>query len=155
MYNNYQISDYDFDTKAWIAKYPFLRIKDASCTYYPENTDEICWLNDIPLGWVKGFGKEMCDELLEALGEYADDFIIVQLKEKFGTMRMYWYWDDKDYSDADASELNQLADVIEDIIRKYERVSRQTCFICGSQRALMSYGAWIIPVCDNCNKKDC
>jgi hypothetical protein len=152
MYNNYQILDDSFDAKAWIDKYPFLRIKDASCTYYQESTDEVCWLNDIPLGWVKAFGKQMCDELIEALGEYVDDFIIRQLKEKFGTMRMYWHWDDKDWSDAECEELNQLTDVIESIISKYTAISRQTCCICGAQDASMNYGAWIIPLCDDCKK---
>jgi hypothetical protein len=153
MYNNYQISDYDFDTKAWIDKYPFLRIKDASCTYYPENTDEFCWLNDIPLGWVKGFGKEMCDKLLEALGKYVNDFIIIQLKEKYGAIRLYWRWDDKDYSDAEREELNQLADTIQGIIKDYEVISEHTCYSCGSMEARKTYGAWIIPRCKNCNKQ--
>jgi hypothetical protein len=152
MYNNYQILDDSFDAKAWIDKYPFLRIKDASCTYYEENTDEVCWLNDIPLGWVKAFGKQMCDELLEALGDHVDDFIIIQLKEKYGMMRMYWSWDDKDYSDIEYEELNQLTGVVENIIQKYEGISRQTCFICGEQDAPMNYGAWIIPMCGNCKK---
>jgi hypothetical protein len=152
MYNNYQIFDEDFNAKEWIDKYPFLRIKDASCTYYEENTDEFCWLNDIPLGWVKGFGKEMCDELLETLGEYVDDFIIVQLKEKYAAMRMYWHWDDKDYSDEECDELNQLTNTIEDIIIKYEIISEHTCFLCGSQDARTILGAWIIPMCADCEK---
>lgn len=153
MYNNYRVSDDDFDARAWIDKYPFLRIKDASCTYYEENTDEFCWLNDIPIGWVKAFGKKMCDELLEALGEHVDDFIIIQLKEKFGTMRMYWHWDDKDYSDVECEELNRLTSVVENIVSKYTAISRQTCYRCGAQHAPMAYGAWIIPMCKNCNKK--
>jgi hypothetical protein len=109
-------------------------------------------LNDIPLGWVKGFGKVMCDELLETLGEHVEDFIIIQLKEKFGEIRLYWRWDDKDYSDAEREELNQVADTIQGIIRDYEVVSEHTCYLCGSMEARMTYGAWIIPICADCKK---
>lgn len=153
MYTNYQIFDEDFNAKAWIDTYPFLRIKDASCTYYKENTNEVCWLNDIPLGWIKGFGKEMCDELLEALGKYADDCIIIQMKEKFAMIRIYWRWDDKDYSDAEYEELNRLTSVVENIISKYTAISRQTCYICGAQDASMTYDAWVIPMCMECRNK--
>lgn len=152
MYTNYQISDETFDTTAWINKYPFLRIKDASCTYYEENTDEVCWLNDIPLGWVKAFGEDMCNELLEVLGEHVDDFIIVQLKEKFAEMRLYWDWADKDYSAPECDRLNQLTNMIELIISKYAAISRQTCYICGAQNARISNGTWIIPICTECEK---
>jgi hypothetical protein len=153
MYTNYQIFDEDFNAKEWIDKYPFLRIKDASCTYYEENTDEVCWLNDIPLGWVKGFGKEMCDELLEALGEYVNDFIIIQMKEKFAMIRIYWRWDDKDDSDAVCEELNRLTSAVENIISKYAAISRQTCYICGTQDASMIYDAWVLPMCMECRNK--
>lgn len=138
--------------ESWLKDYPFLRIKDASCTYYEENTDKFCWLNDIPIGWVKAFGKEMCDELLEALGEHVDDFIIVQMKEKYGEMRLYWHWANKDYSDEEREELNQITSMIEDIISKYTAISRQTCYICGAQDAPVKYGAWIIPICAECEK---
>ena len=139
------------DAKEWVAKYPFLRIKDNSV--YPWlNTEEIeeHWLDDIPVGWINAFGEQMCDELSEALGEYIHDWIIAQVKEKFGELVIHYYFTDKDWPRQECSEINNIIKKIEDILSKYSKISSQTCVKCGSPATHFSTG-WILPYCDNCH----
>jgi hypothetical protein len=58
----------------------------------------------------------------------------MQIKEKFGELR--WY---DEFSTQD----------VQDIIDKYEDISRRTCLICGKPATKMSTG-WISPYCDDC-----
>ena len=111
------------------------------------------WINDYPLqllhcipsyteldamdeGWRKAFGIQMCKEIRAALLNHGWKFLfkyrITQIKEKFGELR--WY---DEFSTQD----------IQDIIRKYEDISRHTCIVCGKPATKMSTG-WICPYCD-------
>lgn len=126
------IRDRAEEAKEWVEKYPFLRFKDNR--YCPwQNTEEIenCWMFNLPVGWQNGFGVQMCDELMAALGKYADDFIIIQLKEKYNSIRLYWDWADKDYTDEESKEMKAINDMIDNIICKYEEISYNTCVVCG------------------------
>ena len=137
------------DIKWWLGKYPFLRIKDNRV--YPWLTidaDDEYWFDDIPEGWVKSFGAQMCDELMEALGEYVDDFIIAQVKEKYGSLRAHWYW--KDHNDDEAHK--DIADKIYKILHKYEDISFHTCVTCGKPSTKFTHG-WVTPVCESCYDK--
>ena len=111
------------------------------------------WINDYPLqllhcipsyteldamddGWRKAFGIQMCKEIRSALlshgWSYLFKYRIMQIKEKFGELR--WY---DEFSTQD----------IQDIINKYEDISRHTCIVCGKPATKMSTG-WICPYCD-------
>ena len=138
------------DAKWWIEKYPFLMIKDNSV--YPfldvNSTDEH-WFTDLPDGWVNSFGAKMCDELLEVLGKYVYDFIIVQTKEKYGSIRIYWRWNNRKHAKNEAEVINQLSYIINCIIHKYEEISYHTCVKCG--RLATKYSSpWILPFCSEC-----
>lgn len=137
-------------SQEWVQKYPFLRFKDNS--YCPwENTKEVenCWIFELPEGWIKGFSKQMCNELRDALGEHVNDFVIQQLKEKFNQMVLYWCWEDKDYTDEEADELNRLYNIIESIIDKYGTISYNTCTICGAPATKWTSG-YVASFCDIC-----
>lgn len=129
--------------KELIEKYPFLAIKsydfDNDVYYVPEDYDySYTWLDDMPEGWKKAFGEDLCAELKEALDEYdyTDKYIVVEVKEKYGGLR--WY-------DGGIPEGCKAWDVI----RKYERLSETTCCHCGKPATKISTG-WICPWCDDC-----
>ena len=144
--------DHIEEAKEWVTKYPFLRIKDNGCCPW-ESTEEItsCWMFDLPVGWY-GIGAKMCDELMTALGRYADDFIILQLKEKFNEIRLYWGWADREYTDEEREEMNSMYNAIEDIIRAYAEISYHTCVDCGKP-ATQWTKRYIASYCDDCFKR--
>ena len=128
-------------------RWPFLvlRIDYWTGKLLPE--DEIdythTWWDDIPKGWAKAFGKQMCDELLEILkeGDYVDQYRIVQIKEKFGGLR--WY---------DNGVPVSISDKYDAWLATYEKLSFETCVLCGEPATEMTHG-WIMPVCSTCFDK--
>ena len=87
-------------------------------------------------GWRKAFGIQMCKDIRRQLIKERKLFKwrIVQLKEKFGGIRLY---------------SNFASDELYDIIDKYEQISYKTCGVCGKPATKISKG-WIYPYCDNC-----
>ena len=98
----------------------------------------------IPDGWRKSIIPRLVDELVDVLGSHVDDFIISYCKEKFGELRVYWYYENPIDDDL-------LYDKIEEIIGKYELISRKTCVKCGRLATTQSRG-WILPFCPGCIK---
>jgi len=122
--------------------------------YKDWKNDIMATLNDkmweaefLPEGWVDTFVPELKNELADALGSYVDDFVVLQIKEKYGALRMYWHWADKDYADDEAKDLSALYNEIEAVIGKYERISEKTCVVCGADATKFTT-AWVLPVCD-------
>ena len=148
------IRDRAEEAKEWVKKYPFLRFKDNRCCPR-QNTEEIesCWMFNLPVGWQNGFCVQMCDELMAALGKYADDFIIIQLKEKYNSIRLYWDWADKDYIDEESKEINAINDMIDNIIRKYDEISYNTCVVCGKPATKYTKNGWFQGYCSECYER--
>ena len=148
--NNSRIERTTHEAKKWVEKYPFLRFKDNSCCPC-QNTDEMesCWIFDLPDGWINTCAKDMCDELLEVLGPFVDDFVILQLKEKYNEIVLYWCWEDRDYTDQEMCEHNRMYRMIKRILSKYAKISYNTCIICGEHATKWSYG-WIASFCNEC-----
>lgn len=114
-------------------RFPFLIPTD----HQPDYDWEYTWLDDMPDGWRKAFGEQMCEEIMQELVEHncVDKYRVTQIKEKFGELR--WYDDfgtDKMYNE---------------IFPKYEELSRRTCINCGAPATRISTG-WISPWCDQC-----
>lgn len=99
-------------------------------------------LDCIPKGWKKAFGLQMAEEIQEYLNtlpkKERKKFIITQIKEKYGSLRIY---------------MNYYTKELDKIISKYEKLSEITCVICGQKATYMSVG-YILPYCDNCKNKD-
>ena len=132
--------------KKLIEKYPFLAYKeydfDNDVYYVPENYDyNFTWFDEIPDGWAKAFGEQLCEELKKALDEcnYTDKYNIVQIKEKFGELRIY---------DGGIPKGCRAWDVIE----HFSYLSSRTCISCGKPATKISLG-WICPWCDDCAKE--
>lgn len=87
-------------------------------------------------GWRKAFGIQICKDIRRQLIKERKLFKwrIVQLKEKFGGIRLY---------------SNFASDELYDIIDKYEQISYKTCGVCGKPATKISKG-WIYPYCDDC-----
>ena len=113
----------------WINAYP---LQLLHCI--PSYTE----LDAMELGWRKTFGIQMCKEIRTALlkkgWKYLFNYRIVQIKEKYGTLR--WY---------DANSTKEIFEIID----KYENLSYHTCINCGKPATKISTG-WICPYCDNC-----
>ena len=122
-------------------RYPFLIIrhwKTDKAIEYPST-----YLDDMPDGWRRAFGKQMCEEIRKVLikGGYLYDYRIAQVKEKFGGLR--WYDEG-----APASIYRELVDTIV----KYEMLSYRTCICCGRPATKISKD-WVSPFCDECAEK--
>ena len=126
-----------------VKKYPFLRPSQGYGTdmewwkpgyhYHYEET----WLDDMPSGWRKAFGLQMCQEIQDVIDrDHITDYSVSQVKEKFG----YLCWYDNGGNRA-----------IQDIISKYEKISTQTCMFCGRPAEYVTRG-WIGYYCGECIK---
>ena len=105
----------------------------------------------LPTGWSDTFIPNLKQELASTLGSYVDDFEVLQIKEKYATMRFYWNWADRDYTADEENDLKTLANDIEAIINKYEHISHKTCVVCGDTANEYSR-CWVLPFCSYCYK---
>lgn len=125
-------------------RYPFLK-------YHSQfNNDELdgydydfTYLDDLPKGWKKAFGVQMCEELRDILieGDYLDEYSIFQVKEKYGFLR--WY---------DNGVPQSISDKYHKWLTKYEDLSENTCVGCGKPGKMITVG-WISPFCEDCFHK--
>ena len=91
------------------------------------------WLdNCFPKGW-----HELGHKMIEECEAAEPDFEIIDLKEKWGMIRMCAY---------------PCTDEILEIEHYYERLSARTCCKCGKPATKTSTG-WILPWCDDCGDK--
>lgn len=92
----------------------------------------------IGAGWA-----DLVWELTEKLIECPYNFKIVQVKSKFAGLR--YYLDFYDASNPD--EPVYPAPEGEDLVRKYENLSYQTCEACGELGTQVSHGRWMSTLC--------
>ena len=98
-------------------------------------------LDAMPCGWRKAFGIQICKDLRKQLLKEGNLFKyrITQIKEKWGVL--CWY------NESASKEVYE-------IIKKYEKLSRNTCIVCGKPATKISDG-WISPYCDKHFPKEC
>lgn len=121
-------------------RYPFLIVRDwedKPISY------EFTYLDDMPEGWKRAFGIDMCEDIRQVLvkANYLYNYRICQVKEKYSGLR--WY-----DAGAPSSIYRELCDVID----KYEELSYHTCIRCGRPATKISLG-WISPFCNECAEK--
>ena len=113
--------------------------------------NEKMWeLTELYDGWYKTFAIQLMDELFEVLDRYVEDFEVYQIKEKFGELIVFYGWQDRDYTEQEKVELQEIDAVVEDILIKYQLLSKNTCVKCGNKATHFSDG-WVLPYCDSCN----
>jgi hypothetical protein len=142
MSNEYKDWLYDKieENKALCEKYPFLLPRNDFTGNLEENYDySYTWLDEIPYGWCKAFGLRICEEIKVALiaENCLEKYRILQIKEKFG--QLTWYD-------------NGHSDVVDDVLLKYEYISKFVCIECGKlfPEARMVCGGWVSPFCREC-----
>lgn len=120
--------------KALIEEYPYLQPRNVCTDKISEDYDYeyILGEHDLPEGWLELF-LQMCEDIKEPLikAEYLDKFRFSQLKEKYGSMRVYTFGATRE---------------VNDIISKYEFLSQQVCCVCGKPATTQTYD-WICPYC--------
>lgn len=128
-------------------KYPFIRwYGDPLYRGYPHKKHyslSYTWFDEIPYGWRKAFGKQLLKEIKKAgkpfikQGKKWNDILSwEQIKEKYGTLRLY------------ASAIDE----IQDILSKYEAMSEGYCVCCGKPARYMTKG-WVEFYCEDCYVK--
>ena len=92
----------------------------------------------LPEGWFELF-LQMCEDIREPLekGGCLDRFRFLDVKEKYGSMRLY---------------SSGATEEVQDILFKYEFLSQQVCCLCGKPATLETDG-YICPYCDECVAK--
>lgn len=120
--------------KTLTEEYPYLLPKSMTTgEVYPDyDYTYIVGEYDLPEGWLKLF-LQCCEDIKEPLSRAGDldKFRFMQVKEKYGSLRMY---------------TNGATKEVHDILDKYEFLSQQVCCVCGKPAAVMTYG-WICPYC--------
>lgn len=125
--------------KELVNKYPFLysafngAVSDA-------DKFESTWQDDLPEGWKKAFCPQIWDELKAILekANFLNEFKFVQIKEKWGTLRLY-------HNGVPESIFDEITAWEE----KYEKLSENICINCGKPAEYMSVG-WILFYCKDC-----
>lgn len=127
-------------------------LKNPAFRFYSFRTGRLSlsttWYDEIPYGWQKGFGKQLCKDLKEAYKKdkqlekehgkrltWKKAIYWEQIKEKYGGLRLY------------ASSTPYIMEVLE----KYEEVSYDYCIVCGKPATRWTLG-WINYICDDCAK---
>lgn len=103
----------------------------------------------LPQGWTMSLVPQLIDELIGTLQNYVDDFQVVDCKEKFGAIRIYWEWRDREYTDSELQDLDKLWEKVDAVITKYERISIRACVNCGAPATHYTAG-YILPLCEKC-----
>ena len=106
-------------------------------------------LNIMYDGWVNSFIPRLKDELFDLLGSYVEQFNVLETKEKFGSLRVYWSFDLDGLQDEYVEDVEELYEKIEGLLRKYADISSKTCIICG-ELGVMRDDYWMTPWCDKC-----
>ena len=103
-------------------------------------------------GWCNTFVPAMMDEMFSALGSYVEDFEVYQIKEKFSSLTIYKGWRDREYTEEEFNDLENITAELDKIIDKYKKISERTCVQCGGKATFLS-DYWVIPWCDACRDR--
>lgn len=143
--------------------------------YAPREDTCMCWGFDCADGWARIVYD--ASRKLEDLSRLTGYRVVAdQVKEKFGTLRIYVHVEDAegnsagrlriDFLDTGASlalprdhgdrsvDLRAVSDIAEAIVDRAGYLSSRTCEDCGNREtAVLRRGGWIRTLCDACEKK--
>jgi len=88
---------------------------------------------EIEKGW-----EPIVEKAAAALKELDDSIELMQVKEKFGGLRMY---------------TNSYSDEVDAILREAEEEASNTCEFCGATEQVSCKGSWLKTLCDTCHEK--
>lgn len=130
------------ENKKIIERYPFLKPKYSNGNEPPYYDYSWTYLDLIPNGWYKAFGKEMLEEIREDCikNNYLDKLMIADIKEKYGELRIEIY-------------VIPIESKIFDILNKYEKMSGHFCMFCGKPSEIRSRNGWLTTMCSKCEEE--
>lgn len=105
-------------------------------------------------GW-SGILYDMFSTIKKRLEEEEDAplyFGFTQIKEKFGTLRIYYeiHWEEIN----DTESRRKTCNIIEKAIDQAEILSEKTCELCGKPGYIEDYSkGWLVCMCDECREK--
>ena len=102
----------------------------------PPNEGLMCFGFECGDGWF-----EVLDRLFRKLVSFegSEDFEVLQVKEKFGGLRVYGMG---------------FTDEAYDLIEEAEFESEETCEVCGNPGEVRNRGSWLLTRCDECWKME-
>lgn len=117
-------------------KYPILLPRDDSEFQY-----EYTMLDFFPSGWQKAFGEQWAQEVQEVIYKMPIDAkesaYIMDIKEKWGQLRVF---------------LSVCSEELEEVLKKYEKLSESVCFQCGKSKT-EGFGGWFSYLCNDCEQE--
>jgi hypothetical protein len=141
MSNEYQewLSDFTAEQRKnydLCMKYPILLPRDDAEFCY-----EYTKLDFFPEGWKKAFGEQWAKDVQEAIDKLPintkREAYILDIKEKFGQLRVF---------------LSVFSEELEEVLKKYEKISEQICHRCGKSKT-EGFGGWFSYLCDDCEQE--
>lgn len=134
-------------------RYPFLANIDDIMNDKDIEPNDFCHIElfDMPIGWCSAFGLELLEDIKTILLSYGksalNDYNILQVKEKFGTL--HWYFSCSCEGEPTPWNILHMLNGV------YEAVSEVCCIKCGTYANVYMYnGGWICPVCIDCRQTD-
>lgn len=93
-------------------------------------------------GWYQLL-HNLCEELAKCIHDSDEPvkFVVTQIKEKYGTLRFYYYLEDGDF---------ETREQIDEIIDKYEGLSATVCECCGNPGKLLEKHGQLMARCEEC-----
>lgn len=126
-------------------KYPYLATIGGAPTLPDEGMEDLACK-----GWC-AILTEMFDKINEVFATYGVEksaLNIIQIKEKFGALRMYYA---ADYCESGLSkdQMKSLDDQVDAIVEDAACRTEVTCCACGAPAEYFSTG-WVLPYCGKC-----
>ena len=123
---------------------------------------------EINKGWASILEEMLCPKLTEALEKNSlnqEDLIILQIKQKFGRLKIYWRLADEnssliidffgqgtlDFNDYSSPAKKEIKAIIDEACKE----ASKTCEFCGATNESVSLrqDSWVYTLCDECCRK--
>lgn len=116
------------------------------------------WVTRVHCGYSIGEGWNPIMQSLLRLVKYElelrelplDIFMLGQVKEKFGGLRVYWHLVTEDQVD---QAVGDLWDKIDSLVRQAEGIAWKTCEWCGKPGSQVAPRYWTLTLCPECAEK--
>lgn len=129
-------------------KYPYLATIGGEATLPDEKMEDLACK-----GW-GGILTSMFDKInvaMDAAGAPRECFNIIQIKEKFGELRMYYVVDTANLP-ISAEDVKVLDEKVETIVNEAVDLTGHSCAVCGAEAEYHSTG-WVLPYCEKCARE--